>query len=203
MQIEYLFIRSIYLTYLLINLFDYSHPFSPFHPPHSRFLLLQPSSLHTFSSFHLTLTPPSPSFISPHPHFLFRYLSSLPLLLLGERTIVLPGLDLRCFFLSEERDELYHCIDSRCEDMLFNGNNYILSYFFFVSLFFSFFFCVLSFTFTPTHSQTHTPSLSLSLTQSHTLIHTFFFSFSQDYSRKSLNFSLTTILLPLRWSTRR
>ena len=173
MKIEYLFIRSIYLTYLLINLFDYSHPFSSFHPPHSRFHLLHPSSLLTFSSFHLTLSSLPPLlFISPLSLLLLSPLS-LPLPLLGERTIVLPGLDLRCFFLSEERDELYHCIDSRCEDMLFNGNNYILSYFFFVSLFFSFFFCVLSLTFTPTHSQTNTPSLSLSLTQFHTLIHTF------------------------------
>ena len=33
----------------------------------------------------------------------------------------LPGLDLRCFFLSEDREQLYRCIDARCEQMLHMG----------------------------------------------------------------------------------
>ncbi len=39
----------------------------------------------------------------------------------GARTPVLPGLDVRCFFMSEDRDELYRTIDSRCEAMLHAG----------------------------------------------------------------------------------
>jgi tRNA dimethylallyltransferase len=41
--------------------------------------------------------------------------------LTGERENMLIGLDLRCFFLSEEREQLYRCIDSRCQDMLSAG----------------------------------------------------------------------------------
>jgi hypothetical protein len=41
----------------------------------------------------------------------------------------MEGLDVRCFFVSEERDELYHCIDTRCEDMLLAGEEYYLSSF--------------------------------------------------------------------------
>lgn len=39
----------------------------------------------------------------------------------GDRTKVLADLDLRCFFLSEKREQLYHTIDSRCEVMLKQG----------------------------------------------------------------------------------
>lgn len=39
----------------------------------------------------------------------------------GDRTKVLADLDLRCFFLSEKREQLYHTIDSRCEMMLKQG----------------------------------------------------------------------------------
>jgi len=38
-----------------------------------------------------------------------------------KRTLALPGLDVRCFFMSEERDELYRTIDMRCEDMVQMG----------------------------------------------------------------------------------
>ena len=41
--------------------------------------------------------------------------------LTGKRQVILPGIDVRCFFLSEERDELYHYIDTRCEAMLKAG----------------------------------------------------------------------------------
>ena len=41
--------------------------------------------------------------------------------LTGKRQMVLPGIDVRCFFLSEERSELYHYIDTRCETMLKAG----------------------------------------------------------------------------------
>ena len=44
--------------------------------------------------------------------------SSGPPVLTGKRQLILPGIDVRCFFLSEERDELYHYIDTRCEAML-------------------------------------------------------------------------------------
>ena len=46
--------------------------------------------------------------------------SDLPVLT-GKRQLILPGIDVRCFFLSEERDELYHYIDTRCEAMLKAG----------------------------------------------------------------------------------
>ena len=39
----------------------------------------------------------------------------------GQRTKPLADLDLRCFFLSESREQLYHTIDSRCQDMLRAG----------------------------------------------------------------------------------
>ena len=39
----------------------------------------------------------------------------------------MEGLDVRCFFVTEERDELYHCIDTRCEDMLLAGEMYSYS----------------------------------------------------------------------------
>lgn len=39
----------------------------------------------------------------------------------GERSKALEGLDLRCFFLSETREQLYRTIDARCEDMLRGG----------------------------------------------------------------------------------
>ncbi len=39
----------------------------------------------------------------------------------GNRIDQFPDLDLRCFFLSEDRELLYHNIDSRCEAMLHNG----------------------------------------------------------------------------------
>jgi tRNA A37 N6-isopentenylltransferase MiaA len=42
-------------------------------------------------------------------------------LLTGRREMVLPGIDIRCFFLSEEKDQLYHYIDTRCEMMLKAG----------------------------------------------------------------------------------
>lgn len=41
--------------------------------------------------------------------------------LTGQRTPLLSHLDLRCFFLSEDREQLYRCIDMRCEDMLRMG----------------------------------------------------------------------------------
>lgn len=37
------------------------------------------------------------------------------------RNSTLTGLDVRCFFLSEEREELYRIIDTRCLDMLDRG----------------------------------------------------------------------------------
>lgn len=39
----------------------------------------------------------------------------------GVRTPVLSGLDVRCFFVGEEREDLYRTIDDRCEDMLRGG----------------------------------------------------------------------------------
>ena len=39
----------------------------------------------------------------------------------GERTAGLPGLDVRCFFMNEQRDDLYRTIDTRCEGMLEAG----------------------------------------------------------------------------------
>jgi tRNA A37 N6-isopentenylltransferase MiaA len=39
----------------------------------------------------------------------------------GKRTPVLPGLDIRGFFVSEDREQLYHYIDTRCESMLKAG----------------------------------------------------------------------------------
>ena len=38
--------------------------------------------------------------------------------LTGERLSSIGRLDVRCFFLSEDRQDLYHIIDSRCEEML-------------------------------------------------------------------------------------
>jgi tRNA dimethylallyltransferase len=39
----------------------------------------------------------------------------------GKRTSVLPGVDIRGFFVSEDREQLYHYIDTRCESMLKAG----------------------------------------------------------------------------------
>ena len=39
----------------------------------------------------------------------------------GERVKLLSELDVRCFFLSESREQLYRCIDSRCQEMLKTG----------------------------------------------------------------------------------
>ena len=39
----------------------------------------------------------------------------------GRREKVLAGIDVRCFFLSEDREELYRYIDTRCESMLKAG----------------------------------------------------------------------------------
>ena len=60
----------------------------------------------------------------------------------GIRESLLPGIDIRCFFLSEPRDHLYRYIDSRCETMLQNGTNSL------------------------THSLTHSLTKSLKLTHS-------------------------------------
>lgn len=38
--------------------------------------------------------------------------------LTGVRRSALDGKDVRCFFLSEDREKLYSCIDERCEEML-------------------------------------------------------------------------------------
>ena len=39
----------------------------------------------------------------------------------GDRTPHFPDLDLRCYFLSEDREQLYRMIDYRCEVMLMKG----------------------------------------------------------------------------------
>ena len=39
----------------------------------------------------------------------------------GARTPVLEGVDIRAFFLTEDRFNLFHTIDKRCESMLKNG----------------------------------------------------------------------------------
>ena len=41
--------------------------------------------------------------------------------LVGTRTQYLQDLDVRCFFLTESRESLYHTIDNRCEQMLYAG----------------------------------------------------------------------------------
>ena len=46
--------------------------------------------------------------------------SSVPMLS-GKRSFSMTDLDLRCFFLSEEREQLYRTIDSRCVDMVRGG----------------------------------------------------------------------------------
>lgn len=48
-------------------------------------------------------------------------LESAESFLTGRRNLALPGIDIRCFFLSEEKDQLYHYIDTRCEVMLKDG----------------------------------------------------------------------------------
>lgn len=41
--------------------------------------------------------------------------------LTGSRTNCLDSLDVRCYFLTESRELLYHTIDNRCEQMLYAG----------------------------------------------------------------------------------
>jgi tRNA dimethylallyltransferase len=43
------------------------------------------------------------------------------LLLTGDREPALPGIDIRAFFVSEDREHLYRWIDSRCEAMINSG----------------------------------------------------------------------------------
>ena len=55
--------------------------------------------------------------------YLLTRLLTYSLIHLGIRESLLPGIDIRCFFLSEPRDHLYRYIDSRCETMLQNGTH--------------------------------------------------------------------------------
>jgi len=43
------------------------------------------------------------------------------LIVTGDRVSVLPGIDIRAFFVSEDREHLYRWIDSRCESMITAG----------------------------------------------------------------------------------
>ena len=81
--------------------------------------LIFPSALYLFIFFLISPLPfPSLLFSSL---LVSTYQSYPPLYITGERKKSLDGLDVRCFFMYEDRDDLYHTIDSRCEDMLANG----------------------------------------------------------------------------------